>query len=178
MRIIAGTAKGTGLVVPKTGTRPMTGRMRESMFSILQDRLSDSSVLDLYAGSGSLGLESLSRGARTATFVESNRIAMRAISTNIEAVGLGGVVASGSLPGFLTRLSGCFDLVFVDPPYNNPDADVLLTLTALDRVLDASGLVVLHRQAASETVLPEFLTCIDERRYGDAVMTMMERATS
>lgn len=178
MRIIAGTAKGTVLAVPKTGTRPMTGRMRESMFSILRDRIVDSRVLDLYAGSGSLGLESLSRGGRTATFVESDRTAMRVISTNIEAVGLGGTVASGSLPSFLTRLSGSYELVFVDPPYATSDADVLLTLAALDHVLDASGLVVLHRQVASETVLPEFLTCIDERRYGDAVLTMMERATS
>jgi len=178
MRIIAGTAKGTVLAVPTTGTRPMTGRMRESMFSILRDRLVDSRVLDLYAGTGSLGLESLSRGAQSATFVESNPAALKTIDTNVASVGLGGTATHGTLPSFLGRLAQVFDLVFVDPPYAHSDTDVLLTLAGLEGVLEPSGLVVLHRQAASERVLPDFLTCIDERRYGDAVVTMMERATS
>ncbi|GMQ97605.1 MAG: 16S rRNA (guanine(966)-N(2))-methyltransferase RsmD [Acidimicrobiia bacterium] len=178
MRIIAGRSKGTRLAVPETGTRPMTGRARESVFSILRDRLFDAHVLDLYAGSGSLGLEALSRGATDAVFVEGDRTAVEKIHKNVVAVGLGGTVTHGTLPGVLSRLSGTFDLVFVDPPYSDPDADVLLTLAALDRVLASSGLVVVHRQASSDIVLPEFLTCKDQRRYGDAVLTMMERATS
>jgi 16S rRNA (guanine966-N2)-methyltransferase len=178
MRIIAGSSKGTRLAVPDTGTRPMTGRARESLFSILRDRLHDARVLDLYAGSGSLGLETLSRGSARATFVERDRTAVEKIRTNVVAVGLGGTVTQGTLPGILSRLSGTFDLVFVDPPYADSDADVLLTLAGLDRVLASSGLAVVHRQASSDIVLPEFLTCSDQRRYGDAVITMMERATS
>ncbi|MFV2001304.1 MAG: 16S rRNA (guanine(966)-N(2))-methyltransferase RsmD [Acidimicrobiia bacterium] len=177
MRIIAGSSKGTRLVVPKTGTRPMTGRVRESVFSILRDRLFDAGVLDLYAGSGSLGLEALSRGATHATFVEGDRSAIEKIRKNVVAVALGGSVVHGTLPGCLSRLSGTFDLVFVDPPYSDSDEDVLLTLAALDTVLASSGLVVLHRQESSEIVLPEFLTCSDQRRYGDAVISIMERAT-
>jgi len=178
MRIIAGTSKGTQLAVPETGTRPMTGRARESLFSILHDRLDNARVLDLYAGSGSLGLEALSRGAARATFVEGDRSAVETIRENVAAVGLCGTVTRGTLPGFLSRLSATFDLIFVDPPYSDSDADVLSTLAALNRVLAPSGLVVLHRRAASDIVWPEFLTCSDQRRYGDAVLTMMERATS
>jgi len=161
--------KGTRLVVPERGTRPMTGRVRESVFSILRDRLFNASVLDLYAGSGSLGLEALSRGATHATFVEGDRSAAEKIRKNVVAVGLGGSVVHGTLPGFLSRLSGTFDLVFVDPPYSDTAENVLLTLAALEPVLAPSGLVVLHRQESSEIVLPEFLTCSDQRRYGDAV---------
>jgi len=177
MRIIAGSSKGTRLAVPETGTRPMTGRARESVFSILRDRLFDAHVLDLYAGSGSLGLEALSRGAAQATFVEKDRTAVEKIRENVVAVGLGGTVTQGTLPESLSRLAGTFDLVFVDPPYSDSDADVSLTLAALDRVVASSGLVVVHRQASSDIVLPEFLTCIDQRHYGDAVIAMMERAT-
>jgi len=178
MRIIAGAAKGTRLAVPDTGTRPMTGRARESIFSILRDRLFDARVLDLYAGSGSLGLEALSRGATSATFIERDRGAVDKIRTNVATIGLGGTVTSAELPAYLFRLGGTFDLVFVDPPYAESNEDVFSTLEALDQLLAASGLVVLHRQASSELILPEFLTCNDQRRYGDAVIAMMERATS
>jgi len=177
MRIIAGTSKGTRLAVPETGTRPMTGRARESVFSILRDRLFDAIVLDLYAGSGSLGLEALSRGARHATFVEGDHAAVEMIRKNVDAVDLGGTVLRGTLPGFLARLSGTFNLVFVDPPYSDSDENVLLGLDRLGRLLAPASLVVLHRQASSEIVLPEFLTCSDQRRYGDAVISMMERVT-
>lgn len=178
MRIIAGEAKGRRLIVPASGTRPMTGRARESVFSILGPRLADASVLDLYAGSGSLGLESLSRGATDATFVERNHEAVRIIGANIEAVGLGGAVVQGSLPKVLARLRHAFDVVFIDPPYGDRDTTVAEVLGELVPVLAPGGIVILHRQATSVTALPDFLTCVDERRYGDAVVTMMERATS
>ncbi len=178
MRIIAGRAKGRGLVVPKSGTRPMTGRARESIFSILSSHVRDARVLDLYAGSGSLGLEALSRGAAEATFVERDRAAIGAIEGNIAAVGLGGSVVRGSVPEAIVGLLGRYDIVFVDPPYGDSDASVESTLVSLDQVLSADGLVVVHRQASSGAIGVEFLTSIDERRYGDAVVTMMKRATS
>ncbi|KAA3637268.1 MAG: 16S rRNA (guanine(966)-N(2))-methyltransferase RsmD, partial [Armatimonadetes bacterium] len=85
-------AKGRTIRTPPKGTRPMTGRARESVFSILANRLPGARVLDLFAGSGSLGLESLSRGAERAVFVENSRSAAAIIASNIEAVGLGGTV--------------------------------------------------------------------------------------
>ena len=178
MRIIAGIAKGSQLSVPPSGTRPMTGRARESVFSILTARLHDARVLDLYAGSGALGLEALSRGASSAVFVERDVTASRIIERNIERVGLGGSVLRRSLPGAMASINGVFDVVFVDPPYADSDDSVADILDAMDETLAPNGIIVLHRQAASDTTTPEFLTCSDERRYGDAVVTMFERLQS
>lgn len=178
MRIIAGRAKGRTLSTPPQGTRPMTGRARESVFSILGHRTVDADVLDLYAGSGSLGLECLSRGARSAVFVERDRGAAAVIRDNVDAVGLGGELVIMAVADALPKLYRRFDLVFVDPPYDDADAEVVAVLSQLDRVLADDGLVVVHRRAASVTASPEFLVCIDERRYGDAVVTMFERPHS
>jgi len=175
MRIIAGLAKGTSLATPKSGTRPMTGRARESLFSILATRLAETRVLDLYAGSGSLGLEALSRGAASAVFVEHNRKAASLIGKNIESVGLGGKVIASTVESAIERISGPFDIVFVDPPYADDDGSVTAVLDELEPVLAEGAIVIVHRQAGSNLVVPEFLTSTDERRYGDAVVTMMER---
>jgi 16S rRNA (guanine966-N2)-methyltransferase len=177
MRIIAGLAKGRRLVTPTSGTRPMTGKARESVFSILASRWAGARVLDLYAGSGSLGLEAVSRGAEEAIFVESGRFAGQCIAHNIESLDLGGTLIVGTVEGAIPRLSSEFDVVFVDPPYVADDVAVGRVLASLGPVLDPDGVVVMHRQAASTVVLPDFLTCSDERRYGDAVVTIMERST-
>jgi 16S rRNA (guanine966-N2)-methyltransferase len=154
----------------------MTGRARESVFSILGVRLEGSRVLDLFAGSGSLGLESLSRGASEAVFVERSNEAVDVIEANIERVGLGGSVIRGSVDDVIGRISGTFDVVFVDPPYADSDAAVRDVISSLDGVLADGGIVIVHRQARSHIAVPEFLTCRDERQYGDAVVTMMERS--
>ncbi len=176
MRIIAGAAKGRRLAAPGQGTRPMTGRARESIFSILADRLPGAFVLDLFAGSGSLGLESLSRGASDVVFVEAGRRAAKVLRENIERVGLGGSVLERDVSRFLRSHVGRYDVIFADPPYGDDDAKVQSVLELLDTVLCTGGLVVLHRQARSAVELPDFLRTVDERRYGDAVITMMERA--
>lgn len=150
----------------------MTGRARESLFSILDPRLGEASVLDLYAGSGSLGLEALSRGASDAVFVERSARATRVIADNIEAVGLGGIVVKQSTATFLTRTDGRYDIVFVDPPYADDDGEVERVLASLDRVLRSDATVVVHRRAGSDIGCPEFLTVVDQRQYGDAIVTM------
>lgn len=156
----------------------MTGRARESLFSILGNRVVGATVLDLYAGSGSLGLEALSRGARSAVFVERSRKASRIIGENIETVGLGGSIVVASASAAIARRSERYDIVFVDPPYRDPDEAVDALVGALEPVLTATGMVIVHRQAGSTCGIPEFLTCVDERRYGDAVVTMMERSAT
>jgi 16S rRNA (guanine966-N2)-methyltransferase len=178
MRIIAGTAKGFTLKAPPEGTRPMTGRAKESLFSILRDRLSGAVVLDLYAGSGALGLEALSRGAASCVFVERSTRAAKILEANVAHVGLGGSVERRSVESALPRLRGPFDIVFVDPPYPEDDAKVHTVLEGIAPLLDGGGVLVLHRQARSRVEVPEFLTSVDQRRYGDAVVTLMERSTT
>lgn len=176
MRIIAGLAKGRRIETPRAGTRPMTSRARESIFEILAGRLVEANVLDLYAGSGSLGLEALSRGAGDTVFVEYDRAACDVIRRNIERVGLGGSVRRSRVSTALGRETRRYDVVFVDPPYADDDESVRSVLGLIDGVLASDGIVVLHRQARSDIALPEFLGSVDERRYGDAVVTMMERS--
>ena len=154
----------------------MTGRARESIFSILGSRVSGARILDLYAGTGSLGLEAMSRGATDVTFVESGGQAARCLERNTDHVGLGGHVVQRSVGAFLAAEGAEFDVIFVDPPYADDDREVRDVLEQIEGVLSSDGIVVLHRQVRSSTELPEFLHRVDERRYGDAVITMMERA--
>jgi len=170
VRIIAGAAKGRRLVGPSgDATRPMTDRVREALFSSLGSLVDGSRVLDLYAGTGSVGLEALSRGASQGTFVERHRGALRALRTNLTAVGLGGEVIADDVDRFLRRPGDSYDLVFVDPPYAVPLASLLETIEALVRRVAAGGVVVIHRRFGED--LPETvagLVLTDRRRYGSA----------
>src|ERR1700722_15370066 len=126
-RIVSGTAKGRRLVVPASGTRPTSARAREALFSSLSTLLdlSDARVLDLYAGTGAVGLEALSRGAAQATFVESAARPCVTLRRNIDSVGLrSGVVVNATVEAFLThpRAEAPYGLVFADPPYALGDA--------------------------------------------------------
>lgn len=168
VRIIAGSAKGRRLRSPRSGTRPLTGRVREALFSSLGERVVDARVLDLYAGSGSIGLEALSRGAADAVFVENDREAFAVLGRNLEVVGLGGTPVRAEVEAFLRLDSARYDLVFVDPPYALPLASVEDVLGLTARRLDESATLVLHRRAGEGEPLGENLWCRNRRRYGDA----------
>ncbi len=172
MRVIAGEAKGRRLKSPGLGTRPMTDRMKESVFSALGE-LQDLVVLDLYAGSGSLGLEALSRGAASARFVESARDAIVKLEENIETTGLGSKsevtwadVTSTLQLGTDERV----DLVFVDPPYSMPLANVRADLEALvmNGFLSDDGRIVVHRPAKEGQLRPLGLALLWEKEYGQS----------
>ena len=178
MRIIAGEAKGRRLAAPRVGTRPFTGRAKEAVFSSLQARVGGAAVLDLFAGSGSLGLEALSRGADSAVFVEQDRDAVAVLMANVEAVGLGGSVVRRDAEAFLQRDGGTYHLVFVDPPYAFEDGDVerILMLVA-NRIAD-DGTVVLHRRFGGTPPESDNLQCTDRRRYGDSEIWIFEKEQS
>ena len=166
-----------------SGTRPTTDRVRESLFNVLAARvdLTDAVVLDLYAGSGALGLEALSRGAASATFVEADRRAAAVIVDNARSLGAdGAVVRCGTVASVLaTRADRPADVVFADPPYDAPVADVesaLATLTVNGWV--ASGaLAVVERSATGPSLTwPPGWTVGKERRYGDTRLEFGEFA--
>jgi 16S rRNA (guanine966-N2)-methyltransferase len=174
MRVIAGSAKGRRLKAPTTGTRPMTDRMKESLFSAIGD-VDRKSVLDLYAGSGSLGLEALSRGADKATFVESARDAIVKLRENVEATGLedrSEVVWSDVQQVLMRHPDDRIDLIFLDPPYSTPPDSVLRDLESLvtGGFLADEGFVVLHRPARERSHKPFGLQCIWEREYGQSAL--------
>jgi 16S rRNA (guanine966-N2)-methyltransferase len=156
------------------GTRPTTDRVRESLFNVLTARLdlSGAAVLDLYAGSGALGLEALSRGAASAVFVESDRRAAAVIEDNVRALGVtGAVVRCGSVAAVLAaggaRRAG---LVFADPPYEVSTAEVEGVLVALAEGgwLQSGATVVVERPTSAATLKwPDGWTAGKDRRYGD-----------
>lgn len=168
--------------MPPRGTRPTTDRVREALFNVLTARmdLDGASVLDLYAGSGALGLEALSRGASTAVFVESDQRAGAVIGQNIAALGVAGAtVRRGAVaPVLAAGIDAAFDLVFADPPYDVAAAEVTDVLAALtDRGWTAEGTVVVVERGASgpELTWPDGWERWPSRRYGDTRLEMAER---
>ncbi|MGH8942209.1 MAG: 16S rRNA (guanine(966)-N(2))-methyltransferase RsmD [Acidimicrobiia bacterium] len=177
MRIISGKAKGRRLVAPDTpATRPVTDRAREAVFSMIGGWVEEATVLDLYAGSGSFGLEALSRGAAAATFVESGNRALEALRQNIKGVGLGGTLVTSKVREFLERSSGKFDLVFIDPPWDMASSVLAADLSALERLLAARAEVILsrrHTDTIPET--PPNWSVATDRRYGDTRILRYEK---
>ena len=169
MRIIAGAAKGRRLIAPDTKeTRPVTDRVREAVFSIVGPWVEEARVLDLYAGSGSFGLEALSRGAQAATFVENGHNALAALRRNIETVGLGGTVISSTVADYLGRSTGTYDLVFTDPPWTQPTTVMNVDLDRLDSLLATPAeVVVSRRHSDDQPTIPVTWGVATDRRYGD-----------
>lgn len=174
-RIVAGLARGRRLAVPAKGTRPTADRVREAVFSALAARidLDGSRVLDLYAGSGALGLEALSRGAAELVLVEADARAAAVARANVAAVGLPGASVRTSRVASLLAggTDAPFDLVLADPPYAVTEVAVTGVLTALlERGwLADDALVVLERASRGpSTTWPDGLDLLWERSYGEA----------
>jgi 16S rRNA (guanine966-N2)-methyltransferase len=173
MRIIAGRWKGHGLRTAKgRDVRPTTDRVREAWMSALGPRVVDARVLDLFAGSGALGLEALSRGAESVVFVERARGALAAIVANIERLGAEdeATVVSDDVFRFLRRVEEPFDLAFADPPYGTGDAARLVeTFVAAPFAHE----LWLEHPFREELPLPEHAKT---RRYGDTALTVIRAA--
>jgi 16S rRNA (guanine966-N2)-methyltransferase len=174
-RIVAGVAGGRRLQVPSgRGTRPTSDRVREGLFSTLEairGPLQGAAFLDLYAGSGAVGLEAASRGAGRVTLVESGPAAVRVLRANVAALSLPGVVVA-ALPvaRHLAAPAAAYDVVVLDPPYADPVDDLLAAL-AQGGWLAPGAVVVVERAARSaEPVWPAGLERDRSRRYGDTVL--------
>jgi 16S rRNA (guanine966-N2)-methyltransferase len=172
MRVIAGQWGGRRLQAPAgAATRPTSDRVREALFSILGDRVAGARVLDLFAGSGALGIEALSRGATEATFVDSSAAAVKAVQANLEALGAEADVRRADARVFLrgaSREGRHYDLVFLDPPYRLAARLGRELSEALPAVLAPGGLAI--SESDRRSVLHLDMTPTDERRYGDTVI--------
>ncbi len=177
-RIVAGQARGRHLTVPPRGTRPTSDRAREALFNTLGSEmaLDGARVLDLFAGSGAVGLEALSRGAAAAVFVESDRRAAHVIAENVRTLGLpGSTVHRCTVETYLAAIGADepYHLVFADPPYAHPARAVssLLALLAEARWLVSGAVVVVERSwREPEPQWPGEIKAIKQRRYGEGCL--------
>jgi 16S rRNA (guanine966-N2)-methyltransferase len=165
MRVIAGSAKGRRLVGPDTReTRPLTDRAKEGIFSAIGDEIVDVEFLDLYAGSGAIGIEALSRGARRATFVETSPRALAALGFGDRAV-----VSARRVADFLGIATDSFSVAFIDPPWSVSDEVVTGELEATGRI--TTNEIVLHRRRSSApSPAPPGWVLKATYRYGDSLL--------
>lgn len=168
MRVISGTRGGRRLVGPDTpDTRPVTDRVKESVFSSLGSFVVDAAVLDLFAGAGSFGIEALSRGAASALFVENGRKALSALRRNLSDLDLEAEVLQFDVGTWVGTSTREFDLVFCDPPWPMPSLELAGILERLRPSLHQGALVIVTRRATDSTPEPAGYAIDDERRHGD-----------
>ena len=178
MRIIAGKLKGTILYLPKDkNIRPLKDLDRESIFNLLNHsnkislQLEQSNILDLYAGTGSFGLECLSRKARHVCFVENEKSAIKVLEKNIEKLDIRKKTKvffkdAMNLIEKKNIINLKFDLIFCDPPFKFTDISKLIQLIFNNNLLNKSGIIILHRNKTTKEKLPDYFKVIEEKLYG------------
>ncbi|HTG00098.1 MAG TPA: 16S rRNA (guanine(966)-N(2))-methyltransferase RsmD [Nitrospirota bacterium] len=173
MRIAGGIGRGQRLKVPAgTRVRPTSDKVKQALFNILSDRVEGASLLDLFAGAGGIGIEALSRGAGRVTFVDGSRESVAAIKHNVDATNTGNraEVVQSRADAYLTRASGTFDIVFLDPPYAE-ELQPLLEQIAASGVLKPDGIVIAeHFKKQPSPRAAGALALFREARYGDTVL--------
>lgn len=183
MRIIAGSHKGRRLLSPHTSdVRPTSGRVKEALFSILGDRVIDAAVLDLFAGTGAIGIEALSRGAARVVFVESHPASLRLLESNLTQCGLAehADIYPGETRVFLryaARQGLSFDVIFADPPYRDDSPHTLLPLLGQSAMIRPHTVVILEHPTKYQ-IPPQVgpLNRVHQYRYGDSSLSLFRLA--
>jgi 16S rRNA (guanine966-N2)-methyltransferase len=182
MRVIAGTAGGIHLEVPKSHIRPTMDRVKAAIFSSLGERVIGARVLDLFAGTGALGIEALSRGAASAIFVESDRNAIAAIERNLAKTGLSGAIRRQDVFDFLSHPSTAAsnDLIFADPPYDKWKLGYTFTMLLLrnDRLparQTTGGIFVIEKRPAERLPTTDFWKVVRRKTYGATETIFLQR---
>jgi 16S rRNA (guanine966-N2)-methyltransferase len=186
IRIIAGKAKGRVLKSPEadTNTRPILGRIKKSLFDILRLRITGSNFLDLYAGTGAVGIEALSRGAKTAVFLELDNKNLNLIKTNIQNLGLSSQarVERCDITKGLGWLGASFDLIFLGPPYvdsaKKPLSLTGITLDIISKadILKIDGWVISQHHKKEPFAVPASMAVFRQEKYGDTILSFMKLA--
>ena len=184
MRILAGTAKGRKLTAVKTrGIRPTRDSVKESIFAMIQGHVEGSTVLDLFAGTGNLGLEALSQGAKKAIFVEKERTPLRALVKNRDLCGFQdrAEIISQDVEvalNALMRRGERVDLVFVDPPYGKGYVDKTLRFISTHGIVRKRGVIIVEHGSAEDPSSWENLSLVKQKRHGDTVVSIFQWCSS
>ena len=172
MKIITGKYKNLRIeTINKTSTRPMMSRVRESLFSSINAQLINKKVLDLFAGSGSLGIESLSRGAASCLFVELSKESLDILIKNLSKTEEDVNIFKGDAYRWVQNNEESFDIVFLDPPFEHDDSMVTDLILKLVNTLNHEGLIILHRDNSSNIInIEEKLELIKKRKFGQSIL--------
>lgn len=176
MRVISGSLRGLKLSCPEgLKTRPTLDRVKEALFSMLFDKTADASVLDLFAGSGALGIEALSRYAAHCTFVDKDKEALSVIKSNIQKCRLcdrADIIESDSI-NFLEKTSGCYDIIFLDPPYGAGLYEQVLKIIKARGLLKDNGVVIAECDSSYE-IAPVGFCIVKNKTYGKVKLYVLE----
>jgi 16S rRNA (guanine966-N2)-methyltransferase len=179
VRVIAGSARGTRLAPVPRGTRPLSDRAREGLFSSIADAVPGARCADLFAGTGAVGIEALSRGAAACLFVDSSPAAVRTIRQNLERTHLADTaqVVQGDVARSLDRADGSFDLVFLDPPYAHPPEALARDLAAVAPAASGGTIVLTRPRETSTDVIPLHWRVVRLLDYGDTRILICREGT-
>ena len=177
MRIIAGKFKGLNIkTINDSTTRPMMSRAREGIFNSLQSDFNDALVLDLFAGSGSLGIEALSRGASFVTFIDSSLNCKKTIDKNLSGIDQNFTVLAISVHDYITQSEKKFDIIFYDPPFSFLVNEINSDLNTIQNLMTKNSKLIIHRHKSSEQfVYPEGLELYKEKKYGQSNITILKK---
>ena len=179
MHIISGTHKGRKLDVPKSAVRPTMDKVREAIFSIIRSEVSNAKVLDLFAGSGSLGLEALSEGAKRCDFVENSYKVIKILQKNISKLTFDELsqIHNCSAFSYLKNCTKIYDIIFFDPPYKREVASKIIESIFINNVLSDDGIIVAEtRKSEDISKFDKFI--IKEKIYGDTKVAILKKGTA
>lgn len=169
MRVIAGKARGKNLKAPQgLETRPTSDKTREAVFGSIQFDITDASFLDVFAGSGAMGIEALSRGAKEAFFIDNSKEAVSCINENLKFTGLNGVVLRDDSLAVLKRIDKRFDFIFVDPPYKSGIYESVIRIVCERELLNDDGKLILEHDGTLDVSDIECIEIVKEKKYGKA----------
>ena len=180
MRVISGSLRGLKLDAPDgMSTRPTTDRVKESMFNIIQGYLPRKAVLDLFGGSGALGIEALSRGCSSCVFVDTDASAIKVIKNNISKARLDdkSVILKEDVFEFLRKCTSSFDIVFLDPPYNKGLIKKVLDILCERKLISPDSVIVTETADGEPLVESKGFTCIKTKKYGKTVVSVYKLDT-
>lgn len=178
MRIISGIRRGHKLIsFEGDNIRPTTDRVKESLFNLIQGYTEDASVLDLFAGSGALGFEAMSRGARCVTFVDVSKASVEVVSKNAASLNFGDGVKILNMPygDFFRNSKDSFDLIFLDPPYNKGFIEPVLVDIVENNRLSEKGIIVLESDDTDMHSEIDGLSVLKQKKYGRTYITVYQR---
>ena len=180
MKVISGLYKGRnieGFFID--GTRPTMDRVKESLFSTIQNYINDSIVLDLFAGSGNLGIEALSEGAKYTYLVDYNKKAISVIKKNIETIGIENIKVLNmdykKALNYFNDKTIKFDLIFLDPPYNTNYIEESLNLISEYNLLNDEGLIVCESDNLDRIIYPDMYKAVKDKKYGDKYIVLLKK---